>query len=203
MSWRVLLEMTGTDGVTVTHEVSAGARQADDASRSTVGLSLAEGKATLAALQHRLVQMQAAVHCERRRRCPRCGSLRPIKDRRSRRLVTLFGEVCVNALRFAPCRCGVASRRSIQSTCRVHARPVHAGIRTCPGANGRPPALRARRIPDERVPAARAYPSTRDGSPADPQGRGSAGTGLAADRCDRHTGGEDSRRHRQRSTAVT
>ncbi len=69
MRWRVLLEMTGTDGVTVTHEVSAGARQADDAAPATVGLSLAEGKATLAALQHRLVQMQAAAHCERRRRC--------------------------------------------------------------------------------------------------------------------------------------
>ena len=82
MRWRVLLEVTGTDGVTVTHEVSAGARHAPDAAPATIGLTLAEGKATLAILQHHLVQMQAASHCEACRRCQRCGSRRPIKDRR-------------------------------------------------------------------------------------------------------------------------
>jgi hypothetical protein len=113
MRWRVLLEVTGADGVVVTRELSTGARHAPEAAPATVGLSLAEGKVTLASLQHHLVQMQAAAHCERRRTCQRCDGCRPIKDWRSRKLMTLFGEVCVDAPRFAPCRCGVASRRSI------------------------------------------------------------------------------------------
>lgn len=113
MRWRVLLEVTGTDGVTVTHEVTAGARQAPDAAAATIGLTLAEGKSTLAILQHHLIRIQAAAHCEERRLCERCGARRPVKDRRSRKLLTLFGAVEVDALRFAPCRCGVAPRRTI------------------------------------------------------------------------------------------
>ena len=66
MRWRVLLEVTGADGVLATRELSTGARHALEAAPATVGLSLAEGKATLAALQHHLVQMQAAAYCERR-----------------------------------------------------------------------------------------------------------------------------------------
>jgi hypothetical protein len=85
MRWRVLLEVTGTDGTTVTHEVSAGVRHAPDTAPAMIGLTLAEGKSTLAVLQHNLFQMQAASHCEARRQCPRCGYRRPIKDRRSRR----------------------------------------------------------------------------------------------------------------------
>jgi hypothetical protein len=36
-----------------------------------------------------------------------------MKDRRTRRLTTLFGTILVDAPRFAPCRCGIASRRMI------------------------------------------------------------------------------------------
>ena len=113
MRWRVLLEVTETDGVLVTHEVSAGTRHASDVSPASIGLTLAEGKLTLAILQRHLIRMQAASLCEERRRCQHCGSRRPIKDRRPRRLTTLFGKVCVDAPRFGPCRCGIASRRTI------------------------------------------------------------------------------------------
>jgi hypothetical protein len=85
MRWRVLLEVTGTDGVTVMHEVSAGTRHRSDSSPATIALTLAEGKASLEILQHHLVEMQAAAYCGGRRLCPRCGASRPIKDRRSRR----------------------------------------------------------------------------------------------------------------------
>jgi hypothetical protein len=71
MRWRVLLEVKGADGEVVTRELLAGARHSTDATPATVGLSLAESKATLAALQHHLVQLQAAAHCERRRYCQR------------------------------------------------------------------------------------------------------------------------------------
>ena len=58
-----------------------------------LGLTLAEGKLVLAGLQHRLVQAQTEDHSCRRRRCQRCGAPRPIKDKRSRRLLSLFGSL--------------------------------------------------------------------------------------------------------------
>jgi len=76
-------------------------------------LTAAEGKKTLAGLQSHLVQAQTEEHCRNRRRCQRCGAQRPLKDIRPRRLTSLFGVVEVRAPRFGPCRCGVASRRTI------------------------------------------------------------------------------------------
>jgi hypothetical protein len=84
---------------------------AEDAPRM-VGLTLAEGKHLPAALQVHLVQAQAEDHSRRRRWCHRCGALRPLKDQRSRRLVSLFGMVEVRAPRFTPCRCAVTCRRT-------------------------------------------------------------------------------------------
>jgi hypothetical protein len=74
---------------------------------------LAEGKLMLAGLQHHLIQAQTEDHCRRRRRCQRCGAPRPIKDRRSRCLLTLFGTVNVSAPRFEPCRCAVTRRQTL------------------------------------------------------------------------------------------
>ena len=79
-------------------------------SAATLGLSLAEAKAVLAGLQHHLVRAQAEEHCQVRRRCPRCGGQRPLKDRRPRQLRSLFGTVEVRAPRFEPCQCSVALR---------------------------------------------------------------------------------------------
>jgi hypothetical protein len=42
-----------------------------------LGLTMAEGKMTLAGLQRHLVQAQAEEHCRRRRRCDYCGAQRP------------------------------------------------------------------------------------------------------------------------------
>jgi hypothetical protein len=78
-----------------------------------LGLGLEESKAILAAVQRHLVAAQVDEHCRSRRRCDRCGAQRPLKDRRPRRLISLFGVVEVRAPRFDPCRCGVACRRSI------------------------------------------------------------------------------------------
>ena len=83
-------------------------------SAETVGLTLAEAKEILAGLQRDLVQAQTEEHCQSRRRCPRCGAQRPLKDRRPRRLRSLFGVVEVRAPRFTPCRCS-QTRREILS----------------------------------------------------------------------------------------
>ena len=112
MKWRVVMEVTGADGAIRVHEIGGGAR-IDEYSPRTVGLTLAEGKLVLAGLQHDLVQAQTEDHCCRRRRCQRCGTPRPIKDKRSRRLVSLFGTVTVSAPRFEACRCAVTYRQTL------------------------------------------------------------------------------------------
>jgi hypothetical protein len=112
MKWRVVMEVTVADGAVRVHEIGGGA-PIDEYSPRTVGLTLAEGKLVLAGLQHHLVQAQTEDHCRRRRRCHRCGTPRPIKDQRSRRLLSLFGTVEVSAPRFKPCRCAVTCCRTL------------------------------------------------------------------------------------------
>ena len=113
MKWRVLLEVTDADGRVVTHEVSSGSRPASGISAGTVGLTLAEGKSPLAGLQQRLVRFQAGLFCRERRLCQGCGSQRPIKDRRSRRVTTLFGTI--TSMHPASIPADVASRHDGQS----------------------------------------------------------------------------------------
>jgi hypothetical protein len=91
-------------------EVHVGGNATPGGSAEALGLSLAEAKSILAGLQRHLVQTQAEEHCQVRRRCPRCGEQRPLKDQRRRRLRSLFGAVEVRAPRFEPCRCSVTLR---------------------------------------------------------------------------------------------
>jgi hypothetical protein len=110
MNWRVMVELAGVEGTVQLHEVSAGGSATAECSAETLGLTMAEGKMTLAGLQRHLVQAQAEEHCRSRRRCDYCGGQRPLKDLRRRRLTSLYGVVEVRAPRFDPCRCGVSSR---------------------------------------------------------------------------------------------
>jgi hypothetical protein len=118
MKWRVVLELTGPDGTVGIHEVSGGATVAEYAPRM-IGLTLAEGKLMLAAVQRHLVRAQTEDHCRRRRHCQRCGAQRPLKDQRSRRLVSLFGTVTVRAPRFTPCRCAVTCRGTLSPVAEI------------------------------------------------------------------------------------
>src|SRR5271155_1912069 len=67
MKWRVMVELTGSDGVIRSQEVSAGGSNASECSAATVGLTLADGKRTLAGLQDHLVRAQADEYCRQRR----------------------------------------------------------------------------------------------------------------------------------------
>ena len=118
MKWRVMLELVGPDGIVCAHEVGGRAAVAEYAPQM-IGLTLEEGKHLLAALQVHLVQAQAEDHSRRRRRCQRCGAQRPLKDQRSRRLVSLFGTVEVRAPRFTPCRCAVTCRRTLNPVAEI------------------------------------------------------------------------------------
>jgi len=118
MKWRVMLELIGPDGAVVVHEVGGREAPTEYAPRM-IGLTLEEGKHLLAALQVHLVQAQTEDHSRRRRRCQRCGAQRPLKDQRSRRLVSLFGTVEVRAPRFTPCRCAVTCRRTLNPVAEI------------------------------------------------------------------------------------
>jgi hypothetical protein len=118
MKWRVVLELVGADGTAAVHEVSGGAAGAEYTPR-LIGLTLAEGKHMLAAVQRHLVDTQTADHCRRRRRCQRCGLQRPLKDLRSRRLVSLFGTEETRALRFTTCRRAVTCRRTLSPVAEI------------------------------------------------------------------------------------
>src|SRR6202030_3159798 len=106
----VMVELTGSDGTVRSHEVSAGGTNTAESSATTVGLTLADGKRTLAGLQDHLVRAQAEEYCRERRLCSHCGSQRPLKDVRARRLLSVFGTVEVRAPRFMRCRCAVTRR---------------------------------------------------------------------------------------------
>ena len=129
MRWRVMLELVGEDGTVSVRELGGGAPVAEYAPQ-TIGLTLAEGKQILAETQRHRVQAQTEDHCRRRRVCQRCQARRPLKDRRSRRLVSLFGTVAVKAPRFKPCQCAVTSRArsaGCRKSCPIDARPNTSG----------------------------------------------------------------------------
>jgi len=159
MKWRVLLEVTEADGVAVMHEISAGSRPVPETSADTIGLTLAEGRSTLAGLQKHLVRFQAEVFCREQRLCGGCDARRPIKDRRTRRLTTLFGTALIDAPRFDPCRCGIASRRMISPVTELmpdRCTPEYERVLAKMGAllpYGRAVALIAEFLPVENAPA--------------------------------------------------
>ncbi len=70
-----------------------------------VSLVLSETKALLAKLQASMLCCQVAEYAALCRICPECEVLQPLKDRRTRRLQTLFGTVELEAPRFKLCRC--------------------------------------------------------------------------------------------------
>jgi hypothetical protein len=53
VKWRVMVELTGSDGTVRAHEVSTGGGDTAECSAATVGLTLADGKRTLAGLKRR------------------------------------------------------------------------------------------------------------------------------------------------------
>jgi len=119
MKWRVMMELTGSDGAVHTREVSTGGTNTAECSSGTVGLTLLDGKRTLAELQDRLVRAQTEEYCNQRRRCSHCGTRRPLKDVRTRRLLSVFGTVEVRAPRFSPCRCAVINRRILNPVANI------------------------------------------------------------------------------------
>ena len=105
MQWTVWLEARTSDGGVTTTELTMVSRSVMDSTFADVGLVLSETKALSAKLQTSMVCDQMAEYAACRRICVHCEVLQPLKERRTRRLQTLFGTVEVAAPRFKVCRC--------------------------------------------------------------------------------------------------
>jgi hypothetical protein len=105
MQWTVRLEARTSAGEVRTTELVTFSRPAVVSTLAEIGLVLSETKALLAKLQASMLCGQAAAYAAHHRVCADCGVLQPLKDRRTRRLQTLFGTVEVEAPRFKVCRC--------------------------------------------------------------------------------------------------
>ncbi len=72
---------------------------------ASLGLTLAEGKALLAAVQQTLVTAQVAAHVEEHRHCPQCGSRYQLKGRHTMTMRTVFGKLKLPSPRYFGCPC--------------------------------------------------------------------------------------------------
>jgi len=109
MQWTVRLEARTSEGEVTTRELATFSRPAVVSTLAEVGLLLDETKTLLARLQASMLCGQVAAYAAHHLACAACGLLQPLKDRRTRRLQTLFGTVEVEAPRFKVCRCRLAT----------------------------------------------------------------------------------------------
>ncbi|HET6469714.1 MAG TPA: ISKra4 family transposase, partial [Geminicoccaceae bacterium] len=133
MRVRILLQVAPDDGAFgEAEEVGTFAKGADQLEE--VGLSLAESKAVLAALQRRTIELQAAAWIERRRRCTACGKQLRIKGSYPIIFRTLFGDIHLASPRFHRCRCrdqaGTATVSPLKDLLSDHTAPERLYLET-------------------------------------------------------------------------
>lgn len=104
MHVRILLQITADDSTDgMTEEVSAFEKQAERP--EDLGLSLAEGKALTAAVQHRIVKAQVMSWVDRHRCCEACGARRRSKGSSPVVFRSLHGDVPLASPRLHRCPC--------------------------------------------------------------------------------------------------
>src|SRR3954469_10945552 len=97
---------TRADGGTRSVELMELGRPGNLRDIADLGLTLPEAKQLLACVQQAVVAAQARDHATLRPDCASCGERFRLKDWRSRRVATLFGEVVVRLPRFRCPGCG-------------------------------------------------------------------------------------------------
>jgi len=116
MQWTVRLEARTSQGEVKTTELVTFSRPAMISKLAEIGLLLDESKTLLARLQASMLCDQVAEYAAHHRVCPECRALRPLKDRRTRRLQTLFGTVEIEAPRFKVCHCRPSGTQELART---------------------------------------------------------------------------------------
>jgi hypothetical protein len=105
MEWTLKLEHRDSEG-TLHSTTLATIDRPELVDEAGLGLSHDAGKHLLWLVQMEISTAQVRSFITKARQCSGCGRLRSIKDRRRRRIDTIFGQVRVSAPRFGPCRCG-------------------------------------------------------------------------------------------------
>jgi hypothetical protein len=104
--WIARLVKVGAEGETRCNDVMAFVRPDGLGTIADPGLTLAEAKQLLAAVQQQIVAEQASDHAAHQPTCSDCRSACRVKDYRSRTVATLFGHVAMRLARFGCVACG-------------------------------------------------------------------------------------------------
>jgi len=104
MKVRILLQIAADDAEPGEAEELVSLEKRSDRLEQ-VGLSLAESKALLAAIQRRLVELQAEVWMKGHRHCEACGRRLRVKGNYPITFHTLFGAIHLASQRLDRCRC--------------------------------------------------------------------------------------------------
>jgi hypothetical protein len=119
MAWIVRLVEAGGGGDDRGTDLIEIAKPADLRDIANLGLSLAEAKQVLAAIQREVVTTQARDHAVQRPTCRACGGACHVKDYRQHRIATLFSQVTVRLPRLLCIACGgIESSVDWSSHCR-------------------------------------------------------------------------------------
>ena len=103
MKYTVRVIITTDDGQPETREIACVERE--DLTPTTLGLTLAEGKAILKGLQEVVVQQQLTAYLETQRPCAHCGHRQRSKGSHTMQVRTVFGTISVKSPRLYQCPC--------------------------------------------------------------------------------------------------
>jgi hypothetical protein len=103
MQVKVQVVIMTDDGQEITQDIACVERQ--ELTPVMLGLSLAEGKAVLQALQEVVVEWQMEAHLRQQRACPQCGKTRRRKGLHHTVFRTVFGVLAVESPRLYHCPC--------------------------------------------------------------------------------------------------
>ena len=99
-------------GQRIEHEIVAVDRD-DRITPATLGLSIAEGKAVLAAIQARVVVDQVKRHGTVARQCRWCGHSQSSKGHYHSTFRSMFGDVPIRVRRFHACQCRTDAPKTV------------------------------------------------------------------------------------------
>jgi hypothetical protein len=106
VAWIVRVVKTGVEGGAPCTDIMEITRPDGIGDIADLGLTLVEAKRLLAGLQQEIVAAQVREHAACRPDCPRCGAACHVKDYRSHKVATLFGDVTIRLPRFRCAACG-------------------------------------------------------------------------------------------------
>src|SRR5262245_55096249 len=114
MNFRIEIICVRDDGIEERREVLTVAKE--QLVMETLGLSLAEGKALLSAVQACVVEEQATAYLAQHRACAACGKPHQSKEPRRSKVNTVFGTVAVPNPRWHRCACQETGPQTFRPT---------------------------------------------------------------------------------------